>query len=578
VTAACVSAVWGVLTASDLYWVSQYSINLPLVDEWVMVPVLTGHEPVSLSWIWSQHNEHRLPLTRLLLLGVYRIGGCDFRSGVWLNVALMSVLAALMILAARRLRGRTLLADAFFPLALLEWGQAENFLWTWQLVFMVPAFVAGVALFLVVTKGPNYKVGAGAAYGVSVLSLALCGAIGLVMVPPLLLWLAWLGVRAWRSEGQRASGLVFLGLGAAALLVLGVYFVGFERPRGLPTPSLAESPAAVVQFLSLGFGLIRTDWWEHWAIATALLLGAGVWLLGRTIWSSPGERSRSLGLLCFLGAIGCMALAVGWGRAGHALAARYSTLAAPVLCALYFVAQLYADPPMRRVVQYTLLVLTAGMLWRNTTLGLEYARGLRAKADGFEADLRSGLPPMVLADRYSRYPFGLYPSRSDLAQFMKWLRKAGIGPFRDLATDPEHRVIELTDSASPTAAEHHLTLKEPGFVYGIWLRYQYQPQQPFAQFRLTWKEPDGTSRNYETLLQQDPREQSILVWVNGPLAEFTAAADDKPCLCRLWDFRILAPIDKGAGKEPQRSQSSPRKKVDQAFNESGKIFLASASP
>ena len=542
VAAIFVWAVWGVLTATDFLWVSQYSINLPLVDEWVMVPVLTGHEPVTLSWIWSQHNEHRLPLPRLLLLGVYRISGCDFRSGAWLNVALMSVLAALMILAARRSRARISFADAFLPLATLQWGQADNFLWSWQVGFMLPAFLAGVLLLLVVTQGPHYTLRAGAAYGVFVLALALCGANGLVMVPALALWLAWLGAEAWRSKERRKHSFVFLGLAAAAILFLGMYFVGFERPRGLPTPSLAESPAAVAQFLSLGFGLIRTDWWQQWAAATALFLAIGASLLIRAIWKQPVERARALGILCWLGALGSMALAVGWGRAGHALAARYSTLAAPALCALYFAAQLYAGPPWRRVLQYTLLVLTAGMLWRNTTLGLEYARGLRAKADGFEADLLSGLPPMVLADRYSRYPFGLYPSRTDLAQFMNWLHDAGIGPFRDLAADPKHRVIELADSASPTAAEHHFTLKDPGFVYGIWLRYQYQPVQPFARFRLTWKEPDGTSRIYETPLQQDPREQSILVWVNGPLWEFTAAADDKPCLCRLWDFKILTPM------------------------------------
>ena len=55
-----------------------------------------------------------------------------------------------MMLTARRLRGKTVLADAFFPLALLEWGQSENFLWTWQLMFMVPATIAGLVLLLVV--------------------------------------------------------------------------------------------------------------------------------------------------------------------------------------------------------------------------------------------------------------------------------------------------------------------------------------------------------------------------------------------------------------------------------------------
>ena len=92
----------------------------------------------------------------------------------------------------------------------------------------------------------------------------------------------------------------------------GLYFIGFERPQGLPTPSLKESPAAVAQFLSLGFGLIRTDWWEHWAIATLLLLGVGVWLLLRAIWSNSGERTRASGLLLFYAAMGSMALAVGW--------------------------------------------------------------------------------------------------------------------------------------------------------------------------------------------------------------------------------------------------------------------------
>ncbi len=323
--------------------------------------------------------------------------------------------------------------------------------------------------------------------------------------------------------------------------MLGIYFIGFQRPHGLPAVSFAGSPAAALQFFSLGFGLIRTDWWEHWAVVTALLLGAGTWLLVLAVWRNPEERTRALGLLCFMGAIGCMALAVGWGRAGHGLTARYTTLAVAALCCTYFAVELYADVPLRRALEYTLLVLMAGMIWRNTELGLGYARQLRAKADRFEADLRSGLPPMVLADRYSRPPFPLYPSRSDLAQFMQWLHGAGLGSFRALADDPVHHVLDLKDPASPNALEHHLSLRVPGFVYGIWLRYQYQPEPSFARFRMTWKEPGGAERAYETFLPRDPHEQSILVWVNGPLSEFDVVADDKPTACRLWDFKALLP-------------------------------------
>ena len=67
--------------------VARFGSNVPSWDEWDMVPTLTGEQPVSAEWLWSQHNEHRVPLPRLVLLAVNLLGGPDFRIAQVLNGA-----------------------------------------------------------------------------------------------------------------------------------------------------------------------------------------------------------------------------------------------------------------------------------------------------------------------------------------------------------------------------------------------------------------------------------------------------------------------------------------------------------
>ena len=61
--------------------VARFGSNVPSWDEWDLVPALTGNQPVSAEWLWSQHNEHRVPLPRLVLLGLDAVGRPDFRRG-----------------------------------------------------------------------------------------------------------------------------------------------------------------------------------------------------------------------------------------------------------------------------------------------------------------------------------------------------------------------------------------------------------------------------------------------------------------------------------------------------------------
>src|SRR5690606_31545168 len=63
-------STWALMLAGALWFLGRYGSNVPSWDGWDMVPTLTGHQPVTLDWLWSQHNEHRVPVPRLLLLGL----------------------------------------------------------------------------------------------------------------------------------------------------------------------------------------------------------------------------------------------------------------------------------------------------------------------------------------------------------------------------------------------------------------------------------------------------------------------------------------------------------------------------
>src|SRR5438067_12856491 len=118
--------VWAALTAAALGFVLTFGTNTPYADEWEFVPALTGHERV-LPWLWAQHNEHRLPLPRLIYYMLFQIAH-DFRAGALLQIALLSGTSLVLMSLAARLRGRPYWTDVFFPVSLVHVGHWENLL------------------------------------------------------------------------------------------------------------------------------------------------------------------------------------------------------------------------------------------------------------------------------------------------------------------------------------------------------------------------------------------------------------------------------------------------------------------
>jgi hypothetical protein len=576
--------VWALLVLAALFFIKRYGSNIPVLDEWALVPAVTGDQPLTGEWLWRQWFEHRLPLPRLLYVGLVRAAGYRFRAGTLYSVLALAALAAAMIATARRLRGRLHWADAFFPLLWLHWGQAHNLLESIQVSFITSTCLVGVVLLLTV-RGPGLpSLRSAVAVGVCLLLLCLCGMHGLVFVPLGAAWLAYVGVQRWRASqvAGRLDGLLVLALAAAAFALVGLYFVGYQRPPYVPaSPGLQASLRSALLFLGMSLGQSATLFWPY-----SGLLVLGLWLLAVAVAAHAGWRGRpeyrpaALGLALLLVTLGALAAGLGQARAGYgptqgpwttwaSLAySRYVTLAAPLLCAVYFLGPATGRPVLGRVLQAGLCVGLAALVLPNAWEGLHFGRWRAAQRNAMEYDLRAGLPVSIIVERHRE---AICPG--GLAEFLGQLRRAGIAPFKYAGDDVPLREVALP--VVPTECYHtawdagagqaygdrphvEFALDRPRFVYGIRLRYTVSDlPAPTAGTRVSWRgrAADDFADTARTWLFEGPagREQTRTVWPCQELAGLRFEPDGGPCGYRIAEIVLLVP----AGDVPPTAPGPP---------------------
>src|SRR5262245_47604116 len=114
-TLVAVLAIWLGMTLWAAHFVATYPSPIPFMADMELVTGLGPQARTDLDFWWAPANEHRILLPRAIYMGLLALTH-DFRCAMWFQVVAQSLLALLLVLAARRLRGRASLADAFFPL------------------------------------------------------------------------------------------------------------------------------------------------------------------------------------------------------------------------------------------------------------------------------------------------------------------------------------------------------------------------------------------------------------------------------------------------------------------------------
>jgi len=432
VARAVVLAAWAVCTASALLYAVRFGGRMPVMDDWEMVPRLTGDSPVSFSWLWAQHNEHRIPLPRLVYLGLVGLTG-DFRSGMILSVFLLSGAAAGSIAAMASLRGRVSLADAVFPLAILGLGQHKNLLWCFQLQMVLSAALI-LAVLATIVRMPLRSDSRTAGLLFALLAAAiLCGGVGAAFSPPIVAWLAIAGVArsAGSDPAQRRGGLAMIAAAAGLLALLASVLVGFDRPRVLPASGgLFAAGRTSVQFLGSGLAVAPRS-----AFSVAAVAVGGAWLATIALLvragARGGDRPRALALLAFQLSMGSLALGIGFARSGlgaeAGLESRYATIAMPAICGIAMAWSLHSGSVAGRVASSAILLFLAAAAVPNAREAIDFGTWWRSRMTELDLRVARGASP---ADLVERFGDDLYPDPAILLRRMEMLRAARMGPFR----------------------------------------------------------------------------------------------------------------------------------------------------
>jgi len=575
-------SLWLFMTVAGLGLVARYGSNVPSWDEWDIVPTMTGVQPITLEWLWSQHNEHRIPVPRLVMLALFRIFGDDFRIGMYLNVLLMAALALGLIYVARRIRGRTALVDIYFPLILLNFSHSVNFLWGWQVEFAVSTALAGGVLLIIAASGRRPTMAALVGVWLLLLLLVGCGAHGVALVPAIACWLGYCGVVRMRSgePNARRDGSLIVAMGLSAIAMAALYFVGFNRVPYHPSKRnpLRILPASI-KFLTAGFGTAVRPLWPlsgHFAVGLLLMGLATLAIVARV---RPAERYRATGLLAFLGAMGSLALGLGMGR--DAFEPRYIILSVPALCCIFLSFVAFDPLKISKYGTIAMFLSSVLLLWSNTGWGIDYADDLRGHLGEFERDMMAGVPTHRLIHDYKRW---LHLHEDLLSDYMPLLRRAGVGSFKLLQDDPLFREIPVPlvpvatsqlkwkDGTAVASGSWPYSSSWPYMVFqlpqevnasGIRIRFRHSNSRGITPYlALEWKSEDqedfredfrkDQSMEYwstgdralwvqNSWLRLSDPDVTLTTWVCGKVRQIRIHPDVLPCVFELKELVVLVP-------------------------------------
>jgi len=434
-------AVFGLMFVVAMTLCISSAPPLPIQDMNDVVPQLTGHAPVDVDWLWSRHNEHRIPLPKLLLLGLVLPTG-DLRTPALFNVLAMASLAWLFVRQAGRLRGEPRYTDAFFPLTLLHLGQASVFLQGFNITSVAQTCLLGFALILVTRQREGHPSRRSwLAFSACLMGLPLCGGGGLLVVPPLASWLAlvaWERIRSKQPEFRR-EGRWMMVASLLPLSLCGLWLIGLESVSEQP-PGEGIIPAlrTALQFcaMSLGPG-------GAYPLSSGVQWPAGGWLVISLVivamvacgsdWASGRNGHAAKGLLLFAASLACLALAIGWGRAGfgaHAgLQLRYTPMAVPIVCWIYLAGIIHGRAA-GRLLQVTLFAVACAVLAPNAAPGMAQAKRFNESTSLVLQAVRSNATPAQISSRYWKR-LHADTSESYVTEKLRMLEAAGIGPYSE---------------------------------------------------------------------------------------------------------------------------------------------------
>ncbi|MBL8863798.1 MAG: glycosyltransferase [Planctomycetes bacterium] len=454
--------VWGTwlgLVTGAVVFIATYGSQIPFLDDLEILRLWMPTPERSLHGLWALHNEHRIPIPRLIQAGLLELTW-DIRSGMYAQVVIHGAVSAAMILVARRLRGRTSWTDAFFPLIWLHIGNSNNLLMGWQISLALPTALALTWVLSTLLLRDTLSLGRAVLLSLLPVMLPLCGGPGIGQAPAVLagnlLLIALVATKRLRAS-RAAVPVLALGI-VVTVAILVAYFQGFRYPDGT---SKTRDPVAILdvaaRFWALNLGNAGRAWWP-WSAWGILAVGtAALVLLLRRLRGPVIPTVQVLALLVGIAGALLVGGAVGHGRGGAGwpsvgFAQRYIGLPAGLLCSVYFAFMLFGGRLASALVRGSLAVaLCAAVIWVEVPEGLRYGEERQRHSQKLEQDILSGMQPYEV---FRRNGAVVYPQSSGFIYLLGlWLRHR-LPPFERIDANSLDSWINNPFKARIASIEH----------------------------------------------------------------------------------------------------------------------------
>ena len=347
-------------------FVHVFAVDLPMADQWEVVPALMHMETGHLQWsdIYQQHNEAVMPVSMVVTLLLAKVTRYDVKAEAYVAFGCLAVALAVLFAFFRRVQRRVPIPTlAFLPIStiFLGWRGHNGILWgaglyiNLGLMFLLLSIWAGFRA----TEAPRF---AGLAIVMAVLATFSFGS-------GLLAWPLGLAILLFPADGRRSPLLTLLWT-AAAIASIATYFNGYTVhrvpwPTGsgfvLAHPAMAAHYALVYTGSALGATPLADAWIN---VVLILLFLPAAWIVVR-----DAELRKTL--LPFAAVLGFLVLTVPpllLGRLGLGVdqpydASRYSPMSAlgPVTIYMFLLVLAYRNGAFRKVLAIALAVLAVGI-------------------------------------------------------------------------------------------------------------------------------------------------------------------------------------------------------------------------
>jgi hypothetical protein len=396
--------------AGHCLWLGLSLANpMPLNDQWSFVHDYLNYLDEHYSWadLFSQHNEHRIVTTRIVLFAdasLFGMRGLFPVAVAYASMAAMAVIGAFVVSSHSTPERFTCFAAALgLVWSLAQW---QDFLWpfTLQLIF-VHLFALTCLVAVWCASRSRFYLWIAAALAADALCVFSLGSGVFVVMPALLLALF---LRTWRAA-------VLLAVFHSALVVL--YFTGYHMPAAMVPYAFDPigSLTIVAEFIGLALG-------KHEAIFGAL---------GLTLFAVVAAHISYLAVVrrpahpaCYIMAsLACFvvieAAAVGYARSGYGVDPRYATPSVVFWAAVFGVLWKLTEQLRTRLL---VPILTGGAIFAMNAPHFEASWRL-------EATFLSSVTAEVRRGEFNPTSIQLLCPNDCAAQLVRQLQRLAIGPF-----------------------------------------------------------------------------------------------------------------------------------------------------